>query len=987
MPDARPIQRTVCRVLLCALVLCLGRPHHAQDLATSQPAQSPQARDAGEDLGPMSIEIDLDRLLFDTSRGTVQDAAWQIQAGPGKQILLLPFTVENVNRVNKLSRFPISVRAGRFVGFVVPKPDLNNASNNRDQLNEIIRAAPGDLRRLLFDRVNNDAAPEQDDVNAIEEDAEQATPDTAPRLTRELTISPDGTVQWEVDRSFHAATLKSASEQNPYAYKIDPNQLRAAQPPRPERLARNDGEDSRAYALRKREQQLAEREKQTAYRELRDMLRELPETFSEAMPSVLYAVIEVPADTTLALQGPSPLPWTLSDEKKQLFTQLSQGANAFDAEQGEDVAGKVVTLIDGHPLDARAIAIATTRSKLASQVEADDPGYQVLARLLQSKDIPTRRVALFGVATSTPPTLASAKLIGVAGEAALGEERKMLSFASLGKMFATSLTQPDSARVLVERVSQTIADPQGPAAPQVIEQVLASLSPSQQTGRASVGDDVVAVMIESIDLTGVEKDEQEGVAKAIIAQAPTSPVAAGWLDQHLLASRDRDLVNQTLSLLYESKLVEPVAVGPASGQSIEAEPVQQPIVDPSELQLTGTIAMARPNHALINLFDSNDDLQQAAAWAVLGRFHIALPNADIQQPAGGFEGPGAADEDTSIEPAVVMYNAILAKADARAKMPVSIVDFIVHQQDPALVELANTRLVAMLAQPNLTQKTALAAMQAYADTPQRFTPAIQSLDARAQQELMQTMYRAQDMEAPLMAGLIAGTGSTLTWFNEYLNTQGELPSDAAWAKYAKSQNEGSLLQNAASPEMTIATAGAAALVVAAGGDQQQELAFAQKVALMEDRQASAVTAEWNAQREKIYASAFEKAAGAYRLVAMLSEPNVDRELGQQPDAPDAEQPTKPATRIDLGVVELRVEGVTLSLSVETIQISPVTGQLGIRLNNPASLRSFSKPELSAIPIAQLGQPIDMLQQEGGAWSGETTLLDGRSLTVSLEPAQ
>ncbi|MFK7789202.1 MAG: hypothetical protein AB8C95_06900 [Phycisphaeraceae bacterium] len=975
MSDARKLQRTVYGVLLCALVAFAGR-REAQEVPQPQPAPAVEAQGEAEDLGPMSIDIDIQRLLFDTSGSSFQDAVWQIQPGPGKRILLLPFTVDNVNRVNKLARFPISVRAGRFIGFVIPKPQLNNASNSSgNDLNRIIRAESGELRQLLFETIKQGDTPGLDPVNSPEEDAEKPTPENAPRIAREVTFRPDGTVQWEMGRSFHAATLQAASEQNLYGYKIDPEQLRAQQPPRGERLVRAEGEDSRTFAARKREQQLAERERQGAYRQLRDDLRELPETFSEPMPAVLYAAIEVPADDTLALQGPSPLPWTLQAEKKQLFEQLAQGVNPFAAEQGEALAGKVVTLIEGHPLDARAVAIATLRSKLAGQVSADDPGYEVLARLLQSKDIATRRTALFGVATVTPPSLASAKLIGVAGEAALGEERKMLGFASLGKLFATNVTEPDSARVLIERVSQTIADPEGPAAPQVIEQVLASLKPSQQSVGGPINSDVTAVMIEAIDLSGVEKDEFAAVAKAIIAQAPDNPVAAGWLDQHLLASSDRELVNKALSLLYESEIKRPVPQDAASADSAE---VPAPPVDADALLLADTIAMARPNHALITLFDSQDDLQQAAAWAVLGQFHIALPkvaNAESPEPVG---------EEAAVDPALTMFDAILAKANAREKTPASIVAFIVNQKAMELIQPANERLVAMLADPDLTQKTAIAAAQAYAQSPERFTPELKALDAEAQLKLIDSMYRAQDKEAPLMAGLIAGPGQTMKWFNDYLKAQGQLPDDAAWEQHAQSLGENALMQSAASQEMVVATAGAAGLAVAAGGDEQQVLAFAQKVAFMEPRQVDVVSAEWSTQREKIYASAFKRSAGTYQLVVTLIPPAAEVSPEVQGEVETPEQPGK---RIDLGVVELRVEGVALSLSVEAIRLSPASGQLGIRLDNPASLRSFSKPELSAIPVEHLSQPIDMLPQDGGAWSGQTALPDGRSLEVSLEPVK
>lgn len=980
--NARSPRQAIHGVLLCALV-ALAMPCPAQVEAPPAPPVEPaEAAQEAQDLGPMTIELDLDRLLFDNRGNNLQDPVWQLQASSGKRILFLPFTVDNVHRDNKLSRFPISVRGGRFIGYVIPKPDLNNGPGNNNDLSRIIRAAPSDLEQLLFEKVNSDidddgAALEQDINDTPEQDADKPTPEDAPRLTREITLRADGTVQWEMDRSFHAAQLQSASERNLYAYKIDPEQLRAQQPERPERLVRGENEDARTYAQRKREQQLADREKQNAYRELRDSLRDLPETFREPAPSLFYVAIEVSADDTLALQGPAPLPWTVDAQKKQLFEQLASGANAFKDEQGEDLAGSIVTLIQGHPLDARAIALATMRSKLAGQVTSDDPGYAILTRLLQSKDNPTRRIALYSVATVNPPTLASAKLIGVAGEAALGEERKMLSFASLGKLFATQISDADSARILIDRVSQTIADPQGPAAPQVVEQVLAALSPAQQAHRSQANDDVAAVMIEAIDLTAIEKDEFAGVAKAIVAQAPDNAVAAGWLDRHLLASADRDLVNQTLALLYEAQIK---ALAPEDTPELETPDtpaVPEPSVDDGALLLNGTIPIARPNHALIVLFESDDDLQQAAAWAVLGRFHLALPEADRSAT------PDAPSEPAPVDPALALFDSIMTKAKAREKTPASVVAFIVNQKTPSLLEPANDQLVALLADSDLPQKTARTAVEAYAASPSRYSQAIQSLESKAKQKLMESMYQAFDQESPLMAGLIAGQGPTMSWLTAYLNEHAQLPTDQAWAQHAKSLGEGTLLQMASSSDVTLATAGAAALVVSAGGDKQQELAFAQNVALMEARQQDLVSTEWAEHRSKIFASAFKRAAGTYQLVVTFGQPAADILPEDEPDGQGADRPVK---RIDLGLLELRVQGVELSLSVDSVRLSPAPNELGIRLENPASLRTFSKPELSEIAPEHLSQPIDLLPEAGGVWAGQISLPDGRSLRVSLEPA-
>lgn len=970
---ARSIRQVFSLALLCALLVITGS-YHAQEQPQPQPKPvDSEKAEKSEDLGPIEIEIDLDRLIFDNRGNGVQDPVWRIQAGAGKRILLLPFTVDNVHRPNKLARFPLSVRAGRFIGFIIPKVDPNNRVAGGANLNDVIKAAPGQLQQLLFESIKDDAQPDQDTVDSPKEQQKKPTPENAPRLAREITLHPDGTVAWAMSRSFHAAQLQSASEQNLYAYKIDPEQLRAQQPPRPERVARIDGESSRDYAERKRAQQLTDRETQNAYRELRDGLRRLPESFREPSPGVLYAALEIPDNDTLSLDGPAPFPWSLDTEKKQLLNKLTTGGNALQEEQGEQLAGSIVTMIQGHPLDARAIALATMRGRLAGQVKADDPGYEIISRLLQSNDIPTRRIALYGVATVTPPSIASAKLIGVAGEAALGDERKMLSFASLGKLFSTQASDPDTARVLIDRVSQTIQDPEGPAAPQVIEKVLASLSPSPNFNRGQTSDEASGVMIEALDLSGMTKDEFAGVAAAIIRQAASSPIAAGWLDQKLLGSADRDLVNETLSQLYESKIVK------SSPQEQIDPATPEPVQDADSLVLRDTIPMTRADHALFALFESDDDLQQAAAWAVLGRFHLDLSEPDLTADPAVNVAPNTPDAQPPVDPTLALFDLILAKADAREKTPASVVAFIVNQKDPALTQVASGRLVALLADTSLAQKTAVAALDAYFATPDLYTQSINQLEAGDRQQLVETMYRSQDQEAPLMAGLIGDRGQTMTWWTNHIKENKQLPGMDDWVELATTLGESTLLQSAASEDDILATAGAAALVKAAGGNAQQEIGFAQTVVLMEARKYELVSDEWNKLRNKILASALKNAAGTYRLVVTLGE----QQEGDPSDEPAADQPGK---RIDLGVVELKVEGMELSLSAEIMQLSPATKRLGIQLDNPDSLRSFSKPELSAIAPDHLKRPIELLPKDGGVLAGEMALPDGRTFEVSLEPA-
>lgn len=967
---------TAWRVLLCCFG-CWSAPCLAEDASALEAAPAPVSAEAVQEndaqgLGPMTVEIDLDRLLFNTRNSHQQDPVWRLNASPGRRILLLPFTVDNVHRFNKLSRFPITLRAGRFIGYLIPKPLATHQSARAVDLSQIVRAAPDKLQQLLFDEKGLATDPAgHGHATRSGEDQAKPMPEAVPRLAREITLHPDGTVHWSMGRSFRGAELQAASAQNPYAYKIDPQQLRDAAPQKAERLTRNDGEDSRAFALRKREQQRAQREKQIVYRELREHLRNLPESFSEPLPSVLYAAIEVPDDGTLTFLGPAPLPWTIDADKKKLFESLSQSADALKGDQAAGQAGSIIAMVTGHPMDGRAVAIATARGQLAASIQTDDPGFELLARLLRSSDKPTRRIAIFGVAQVKPPSLVSARLIGIAGQASRGEERKILSFASLSSLLSTQREDADSARLLMQRVSQVIADPQGPSAPRVIEKVLESLAASQNAGRDQASDPPVAAMIESLDLSGVEKEELAAVTRVIIQQAPAHPVAAGWLDRQLLGSTDREVVSEALSQLNELT-VQSTQPAEALGGLAEGAADPAPVSDADTRVIAGTIPMARSDHALLRLFDRGDELQQAGAWAVLDRFHLALPDpqaSDTRQ--GQAQGPSLA-----------MFDAILTQAYERDRVPSSMVSFIVNQPNPALSKAAGDWLVTLLSDPALSEEASRAALDAYLAEPKRYSPAIISLDARAKRRMMEAVYRTTGQDAPLMSGLVADRGETLRWLTAYIDEQGRLPTQDAWAQRAQSLGEDALLEGAGTGNETVAVAAAAALVVRAGGTVQQEQAFAETVVRMNARSMQEVQKQWTPLRSKIFASAFKRSQGTYKLVATL----FPGDAGMPPASADPQAGRQGGVRLELGLVELRVEGLELSLSVEAITLSPAPETFGIQIDKPAALRSFDKTELPKIAPKDLVKPIILLPQDGGAWSGDADLPDGRTLRISLEPA-
>ena len=90
----------------------------------------------------------LNRLIFDTQGASQQDKVWQLTAQPGRQIAYIPFRVSNVNRINSLSRFPITVRTGRFIGFAIPAPKNDAGHSNDLNFDEVIAANPDKVAEI-----------------------------------------------------------------------------------------------------------------------------------------------------------------------------------------------------------------------------------------------------------------------------------------------------------------------------------------------------------------------------------------------------------------------------------------------------------------------------------------------------------------------------------------------------------------------------------------------------------------------------------------------------------------------------------------------------------------------------------------------------------------------------------------------------------------------------------------------------------------------
>lgn len=929
------------------------------------------------------LELDFERLLFDNQHAGLQDRVWQLTPMPGRRIVMLPFTVGEVDRPVELSRPPVSLRGGRFVGFFIPSAERGSAFDVKDRwrgLDRFTDDSPGALDRLLFGQAADEEAldselwgdqtnPASTDglgegtVDTVDDD-KPVTPESAPRLARKILIQPDGSVQWRLDRGFSVAQMQQGSEQNPYPFKLDPAMLRALEPPRAERIVRNEGEDTRDYALRKRQLQAEQRAKLDAYRDLRDALRDLPDQFHEPAPQVIYAILEVSERDELSLQGPPPMNWRLAESDRELINRLAQNTSGqFTDEQRQAMSGLNKLLDKKQALDERAVALAVMRSGVAGQVQENGPGFRLISKLLASDDKLARRVAIYAVARAQPQSSVCAKLLAVAGQSAQGTEQEVLQLASLRTLFAVELPNPNRADAMVAAINQALESTDGPAPGRVMEELLIALGALSQGGvEAEAVNRTYVKMVNGVGFMRVPADQLDALIAVLIRYSPENQVASSWLDVKLLRTGDAALIGKTLASLSKSDDL--------LTRQVESTNIDFVQPSPNEAEPTKTMKLSIPldsaNHGLIRALDSTDAAQRALAWDALGHFRVA---------------PSSATSDP--DQAAKIFERILAKGVSQEKTPSSLVDFIDNHSDPQFSSIAPRAMLMLLAGADVDPAISTRAAKRVVDAEDeyRYAQAISALDPAAQLRVVNALYlRLGEGGTPLVVGLVADPGSGLVnWFMQHLAEEG-LPTARQWAAQASGGEQGGgeqrLLQLATGDNASAASAAAAALVINAGGSAEDQAQFAQKIGQMDPRDYESVNAAWSSIKTGLYAKALASAKGTYKLV-VIQQP-AEGGLGLEPAVP---------TRIELGVVEFKADGNSVSLSVEEVDVAVSDQRLAIQLKSVSSLRSFPNPQLKGLPLSQIDEPMDLLPQDGGAWRGKATLPDGGSIEVMLEPVE
>jgi hypothetical protein len=985
------------------------------------------AQDAADGFEAPPIEVDVQTIIDTAGQGgqatRFNDTVWDIRPESGRRTVLVPIRVTLADQAYELSRPSVGVRSGRFIGWYVPEASAGGGGRNANHNADTFQAGDSrDLESLLFGEADDDSDAGQghtDDERGAANPHDPVRGD-APRLTRDLMIYPDGSVGWELDRSFTGAEMRPAGPNNLYGYKIDPRTLNDEQPERGDRLERGPNESSRDFSNRRREQQQRERDAMNAFRELRSQVQELPDTFREPLHGVVYAVYDAPDSDGWSLTGDAPLPWRIEQDDLDAIAHIARGTGGGNAgpldTQTQEAVVKLRRLAErGGALDQRAVAMAVYQGRFAERVERGSSGFELLRTLLESEDEDARTAALVAIARVQPPTRASALLLADAARNATGDTAGTLQLASLRSAFRIEAGPDGNTGLLLSQVNDALAERGGPHPALVLEELLDAFDPDAagdspgRSGRGNPGGrgglnqapDATAIdtLITGVAFDRIDPEQMPRVAAMVIRRSPGSALAAGWLDHQLLRSLDAERVALTLDLLNQadstSTIVRPISesvrtlvFGDAPGAAEQGEPVV----------INGVIALGSDQHGLLIALNSDDAHTRDLAWQALRHFTIHSPDS-------ASSGQGQAVFDRIVDSGL--------DTQANPDTPTVLVDFIANQDGGPLAEHARARMIGLLLTEGLDGAVLRRAARKVASAGHDYSQTLNALDPDDRGDAVAVVYEQLTGEVPAIIGLVqASSGGMTRWLAQQW-LAGVLPDESAWADAAGDYDQ--LLRLAGDDDLRVAIGAGSALVVRAGGTLEHQDEMAQVLSTIADRSPESIAAAWEPIRRDIFAARLSEAAGTYRLELAVFE--AQPELGPggrgnpgglrdpggrggrspsnlarpatEPGGLGGNAPERPVTQgtpimsMDLGLVELLVEGDQVSLSLDAVPLRLAEERLALRLDNVSTLTSFNHPDLVDLPLSQLDEAVDLLPEGDGRWVGSLTLPDGRVLRVSL----
>ncbi len=957
MPTSRP--RPFVPLALLFPALFLAGPAPAQPAPPAPPAAEVNAEQATRP----SIRLDIEALLTspDVMPAQLSDPVWTFTPGPNRQLLLLPLAVTPGGEEATLTDPGIEVRGGRFFAWHINPDERDEATFNQEPGGPGA-AAGGWGGRLLMDNnydLGGRVPPRQ--PGAANPQARPAIPPDAPTFTRGITVRPDGTLRWTLDRTIPGATV--TEQDNDYTLKLRADRLRALEPERPQRqrIEPGGGANPQEAARQRRTEQARYRTESEQFRELVNRVRSAPEQFEIPLPRRIYAVYEVSAAVPqLTIVGPEPLPWSISLNSLAALRGLS-GQRGFGGGANADQQAAVTSLAaaarDNHPLTHRLIAIALHKADLIGQSQPNGPLFNVLRSILQGRDEPAKRIVLGALVTTVPPTQGSVMLLRDAADQLTPE----MQLASLRGMLRGDVNNPVEQREMVATVNRTLADEAGPDAGVALQAMV------EQVGRVDLSQagpgSAAAAFVSGIDFERLPPHRRDQAIAYVIRDAGTEPLAAAWLNHRLLGSSDPAIVRRTLELIGRANVGSGVVADALRHLTTAVFGAPPEEAAPLDLRLSARIPIDATSHSIFRVLQHGDPAVRELAWRAIGNFGGETRSRD---------GGAAAAPDEVI-------SQVLRAGLAQSPTPPRLAAFLAPQRGSARATAGLVQLVIFADNPTAR---AQAARALHGSERPSLGNEVRSLEPEQRADFARGMYEALRGAAPLAADVLAepAAESLASSFGDAV-ARGALPDAAELAEAFGGETE--LLNVAAGPGPRAAAGAVGTLVAMAGGDEATARELAERFAQLPDRSLGAITEAWGVAKRDIYARRLAEAAGSYRLSVQFRPLEYDAQAyGAQPGGLPA---TLTPRSITIGVVDLSVEGDAAFLGNRTVTFTIPEERLALRMNNVTDLANFADANLASIGLERVQGPVDLLPQDDGTWRGEAMTPEGGTVDVRLEP--
>jgi hypothetical protein len=1040
-------------------------------------AQAPLADTTDQKTEPKlepRVSLDVEALLHDQTvlEDQAHDMVWTIAPQPDRRLVQIPVIVEPLEQTSQLGRSPIRIRGARFICWRIIEDDQQENAGRKRSNKRTTRA--GDSRYIGraptrggpgFDmgRPNSrQSTPGNLDrtLNTLEQMTNQI-PDDAPRFARKISIEPDGTIRWKIERSIPGGEINPQATEG-YALKLD-NQLLAELYPkrngqnsrskkqvtkRPRTMKRNATPPSggstkknktKAKAAEDRAKRQAEdlefRAQIKEYRELTKHVRGLPDEFQIKMPARLWAVYEVSqAIAELNMTGPKPLPWRIRFDDfvvmRDTAGKRAGGRGQLDLKSYEIVAQLRDMVLSKHPLTLRMVAMTLDSAGMVGQAQQHDSLYRLLEMIINDQDRDARGVVITSLATTIPPTIATAQLL----RGAAAHMDPMQKLEALRGLFQIDLGNQEGVRQMIATANQALADPTGSDAGDVLAEIVKRTGDNSGRGR---GDDTISTLTTGIDFQTLSPQRADQAIAYIIRAAGTEPLAASWLNHRLLGSPDRQMLGRTLELINaaagKSPFVQPTST--ALLNLVFGAPQAKPsAIAALDLELSGLIPIDTTHHNLYRCL-SNGDLQlRSHAWDALVNFQIddsSQQASSRRTTARSSRRRGRRQNQTEEAREPDRYDLILNAAFLMDKTPWSLPVFLAKQTDQ---ERAGKALIAVILRGD--EAASASAARKLHGCGWNLESMLQTLDYQQRGLFGVKVYQSLAGQAPLVTGLLrqaARRNQSMRWFAQQMS-DGHLPEPIEWAKNFPREED--LLEIAGSADDALAAGAVAALVSLAGGDEPTSKRLAESFRHAPDRTMQGLRKHWRPAKKQIYTTRLAAAAGSYRLKVIVGPPSEDarnrRQQNQQlaaapgrtypgggpgfgpppggrpgvaarpggrPVAPAAapapeiqQQPIddtvlKQTVKITLGVVDLIVDTQAIRFEGETVDLIVPDEHLAIRIKRASSLKGFDNKELEKIPLDRVREPLDLIPHPDGSWQGEVFLPDGRVVRLLMEPVK